>query len=178
MKKSLLKFGHIIIQKILTMNKGYNDFINENNDPNYIEDLYKMLVRYIVSELNKGTEFIGADPIKETDIQFDKDKTDIGEEWYYCTIQSIRLSSEPIDEPVDDHMYMLKSVLKGFAVLDKILEDIQKTHNIFIHSMISKGGSMHKAAIRFTIEKRKIEKNKKRLDNLLRSSKGIDRFSL
>ena len=159
------------------MIKGYNDFINENNDPNYIEDLYKMLVRYIVSELNKGTEFIGADPIKETDIQFDKDKTDIGEEWYYCTIQSIRLSSEPIDEPVDDHIEMMLESISGFKAIESIIEEIEEKFSIIIFNQIKNGGTKDTIEILTNIELAYIMNNEK-LENFLDSIKGIDKFGL
>jgi hypothetical protein len=160
------------------MIKRYGEFINESNGNDGIPNVYKMLIMYLVGKLNKETDFIGGEEIKESDISYDLDTSDGDKKWYYCTILSERFHTGPFDDDVDDHIGMLKATVKGFDALYNMLEEINTKHNLFMNSMISDYKSDDKIAIKFTVPSQELESNKESLENFFKSTKGIDKYQL
>jgi hypothetical protein len=157
--------------------KKFDEFINESISN---EDLVMQLYYYIAEELNKRTEdLVLADPIEKKDVTFHTDITKSGVKWFYGTLQSKRLSTEPQDDSLEDHINVTKQAVKGAEILDEILEEIYTHYGIVVHTMISKGGQMHHVAIKLTIEEPYIDQESNdKITNFLKSNHVKGKYNL
>jgi len=156
----------------------YDKFINEKVDLDKSKDIHKKLMEYLIDRINKETENLPGDSININANEYDYDDDNLGiTKWLYCNFYSDKLSCDPVNDSIDDHIQLVEDSLKGLKALESIIEDIQENFNVVIFNQIKKAGKNGVLRIITNIEIAYIHNNNK-LENFLMSNRGINRYKL